>query len=534
MVENMSVLGSSPRDDTKFIVNGSKVDPEDMISSIGPNRHIDPSHSTASLRRIESPTVRSPNPSEARVISPPNLGSNSVSPRDVGSSVRSPSIEHSQTPGSGVPRSNPVPLMPIVQPMRDLRQSIPRTYITPSSSNQYTPRGRSDNFRDERVIHNQYIPQQRVNQYTPQDRLVRSNHTTHGSSRSQPVSDRYNGYTPRDRDDSSRSAHSARSTEYNSPIAYLTPRQSDRHRIQSVPRRYDVNQKTTSYVKSYDEFMQRMTPDHVPEQPSDGIRVVYKIRRRDLKILNKIRMDKQKIADSFESVGDHIAKHELILKINHYAQLYKTCPIPPVSVDMPLQDLQRVVTTCEINIEATRAAATYSTYLQKAFGIIEFVMTKFMKIDISGYAQDQMKQMEQYTDLLYQFSQKRVSIKAIKKKQEVSPMKVLLYSIGINTGLFILAKLFLPSVAMSLNVVGDVRRGVGGALTGAITGASTGSDLGSIFNQVMPFLGMLGVPQANAQPAPTAPQVNTQVNQPQTNTQGSNDQQPRARRVPSY
>jgi hypothetical protein len=125
---------------------------------------------------------------------------------------------------------------------------------------------------------------------------------------------------------------------------------------------------------------------------------------------------------------------------------YPNEDIPEFSIHSDYRDMKLSYDSCLKRISISNSADKYKTYLIGAFMLIEFVLGKYMKFDMEGYAQQQIQSMSSYEKLLIELGEKQY----IPEDQQWPVEARLLFMIIINTGVFLMGKMILNKTGANL------------------------------------------------------------------------------------
>jgi hypothetical protein len=121
----------------------------------------------------------------------------------------------------------------------------------------------------------------------------------------------------------------------------------------------------------------------------------------------------------------------------------------------------------------------YKKFLTMGFFGVEFLFTNFLKVDMSGFAKQQMSSMGTYERLLIELGEKAM----LEKSKSQWPVEVrLLFTIVMNAVLFLLMK----------NVMSGGVNNMVGSLMGAATGAASSGGGGDMLSGIMNMVSGLG------------------------------------------
>jgi hypothetical protein len=155
-------------------------------------------------------------------------------------------------------------------------------------------------------------------------------------------------------------------------------------------------------------------------------------------------------------------KRELLFRFEILKRSYKDANIPEFNEFTDMVTMERVYedTVRRVGLEAK--VEGYKKFLTMGFFGIEFLFTNFLKVDMSGFAKQQMSTMGTYERLLIELGEKAM----LEKSKSQWPVEIrLLFTIIMNAVIFLLMK----------NVMSGGMNGMMGSMAGAAIGAATSS-----------------------------------------------------------
>lgn len=148
-----------------------------------------------------------------------------------------------------------------------------------------------------------------------------------------------------------------------------------------------------------------------------------------------------------EEETDSSKKRDLEFKFRILRKAYKDAQIPDVTSYMDLKTMERIYddTVRQLSLDST--VENYTKYLQIGLFVVEFVMTKFFKIEImNGFTQQQLLGMNQYEKLLLEIGEKSYFSG---KKQWPAELR-LMFIILVNTAVFIGTKMLFKATGSNV------------------------------------------------------------------------------------
>jgi hypothetical protein len=154
-------------------------------------------------------------------------------------------------------------------------------------------------------------------------------------------------------------------------------------------------------------------------------------------------------------------KRELLFRFDILKKSYKEATIPEFTEYTDLVTMERVYEDTVRKVGLDAKVEGYKKFLTMGFFGVEFLFTNFLKVDMSGFAKQQMSTMGTYERLLIELGEKAM----IEKSKSQWPVEVrLLFTIVMNAVIFLLMK----------NVMSGGMNNMMGSLVGAATSAVSG------------------------------------------------------------
>jgi len=169
-------------------------------------------------------------------------------------------------------------------------------------------------------------------------------------------------------------------------------------------------------------------------------------------------------------------KRELLFRFDILKRSYKEAHIPEFTEYTDIQTMERIYEDTVRKVGLESKVEGYKKFLTMGFFGVEFVFTKFMGLDMSGFAKQQMSSMNSYERLLIELGEKAM----IEKSKSQWPVELrLLFTIVMNAVIFLLMKSVMNGGITSL---------VGGAIGSAMSGGGGGGgggDGGGMMSGIM-------------------------------------------------
>ena len=153
-------------------------------------------------------------------------------------------------------------------------------------------------------------------------------------------------------------------------------------------------------------------------------------RKKEIMDVSHVTMSEQEKEDS---------KRELLFKFELLKKSYKSDNIPEFSIHSDYDSMKRTYETTVRTLSLDRSVDDYKKYLSYAFIGMEFVLGYFFKLDMNGFARQQMISMSSYERLLIELGEKSYVPTGSKWPVEVR----LLFLVIMNTAVFLVGRMML-------------------------------------------------------------------------------------------
>lgn len=214
---------------------------------------------------------------------------------------------------------------------------------------------------------------------------------------------------------------------------------------------------------------------------------------------------------SYVDTGDEVKrKRELLFRFDILKKSYKEANIPEFSEYTDIATMEHVYEDAVRKVGLDSKVEGYKKFLTMGFFGIEFLFSNIFKIDMAGFAKQQLSSMNSYDRILIELGEKAMIEKS--KSQWPAEMR-LLFTIVMNAVIFLLMK----------NVMSGGLTNIIGSIAGAATGASSGSSssggdsgpMGMMSGLMNMMSGMGG--GASAAAAPSQPKAGKKMKGPSVN-----------------
>lgn len=134
---------------------------------------------------------------------------------------------------------------------------------------------------------------------------------------------------------------------------------------------------------------------------------------------------------------EEIAKRDYLDKFAILKRKYKDFKMPEISPYSDVGTMKRTYESAVKQLHLDSNVETYKKYLIGGFSLTQFLFTKFLKIDMTGFAEQQILSMNQYEQILVEIGEKSY----FKAPSQMAPEFKLVLLIGFNAVIFLISKM---------------------------------------------------------------------------------------------
>ena len=135
-------------------------------------------------------------------------------------------------------------------------------------------------------------------------------------------------------------------------------------------------------------------------------------------------------------------KRMMLEKFSILKKKYKEAKIPDFTTYTDLGTMRRTYETTVRNLQLDATVDNYKRYLMLGFGGTQWLIQKFLKVDMTGFAEQQILSINQYESLLIEIGEKSYF-----KTNTASPEVRLMFLIGFNAVIFVMTKMMFNSTS---------------------------------------------------------------------------------------
>lgn len=220
----------------------------------------------------------------------------------------------------------------------------------------------------------------------------------------------------------------------------------------------------TPYSKKYKFQTNPLTPVGRPSTKLPSL--------SELEEQNKFKRQKEFIDIDKLKRDDENLKRELLFKLEILQKSYPKATVDKFTVYDSLSMIQEYYNSKVQMLSLEGSVDNYKTYMTFAFMGIEFLLGNIFKLNMKGFTEQQLMNMDKYEKLLIEIGEKTYMPSSKKWPVELR----LLFIVIVQTAFFVVGKMFLSGASSSIvNSVSEMKMGGFGAKTQpAATAKATG------------------------------------------------------------
>lgn len=174
-------------------------------------------------------------------------------------------------------------------------------------------------------------------------------------------------------------------------------------------------------------------------------------------ISNGIVRDTKGVRDITKGVSkqeedEDIEKRMYLDKFSILKRKYKDFKVPDFSQYSDVNTMKRTYDSAVKQLHLDSTVETYKKYLIGGFTLTQFLFNKFLKIDMGGFAEQQILSMNQYEQVLVEIGERSY----FKAPSQMAPELKLVLLIGFNAVIFLISKMILK--ASGDNILGSINK----------------------------------------------------------------------------
>lgn len=323
--------------------------------------------------------------------------------------------------------SQPILYLELIENKARIQQElIGKTYKPPEDTSEYTSPPK--NYKHEGLQEKQKVLDRLRSEWSPSSSPGDSR--SHRSPATEIPEDSYSPDHRQEREISERSIRSDDSVTHLS--VRLKSLLDGKHQSSSQPQVHIRSPSRSPTQVKYDEYQrsrERKPPPPTLEQlQQDG---AY----QPSTTLPQARVD-----------SDEDLKRELIFKFELLKKSYKSSNIPEFTIHSNLDNMQKTydMTVRRLNIDSS--VESYKTYLIGGFMLVEFVLGKWLKLDMEGFTKQQILGMNNYEKLLIELGEKSYVPEGSQWPVELR----LLFLVIIQAAFFLIGKMIMKKTGANL------------------------------------------------------------------------------------
>ena len=167
-------------------------------------------------------------------------------------------------------------------------------------------------------------------------------------------------------------------------------------------------------------------------------------------------------APTMSADDDEDRKRELLFKFELLKKSYAGADVPEYNIHTDYKTMYHSYQNTLRRLSLDSKVENYKTYLIAGFMMTEFLLGRFLKLDMQGFTNQQLINMHSYDKLLIELGEK----KYVPEGSEWSVELRLLFLVVINAAIFIVSKLIMKKTGSNIM---NMMNNLNGQTTGATT-----------------------------------------------------------------
>jgi len=155
---------------------------------------------------------------------------------------------------------------------------------------------------------------------------------------------------------------------------------------------------------------------------------------------------------AYDNDEEEDLKRELLFKFDLLRKSYKDVQIPEYNMHSDYRTMVKSYDSTLKSVSVDSSVESYKTYLTGGFMLVEFLLGRYLKFDMEGFAQQQIMNMNSYEKLLLELGEKTYVPEESKLPVEVR----LLFMIIMNAAIFVVSKMIMKK--SGTNILGMLNK----------------------------------------------------------------------------